>query len=139
MFGVFCIVTKPAGCGMCGAFVSIQFGFCGCDGSGVGKHPGGGEAASIAPRVLNSTPAEAVVSFEATVLLVNTVLNESCKDTPAPSHPATLFAMMLLVTVMPYQFCGLLRNSATSAPFVCRMLRPPPLPSSALLRRIRLA
>src|ERR1700732_1293951 len=102
------MVTRPDGCGMCGPFVSKQFGFCGCVGSGVGRHPGGGEAALIAPRVLNSTPADAVVSFEATVLLVNTVLNESCKDTPPPSHPATLFAMMLLVTVMPYQFCGVL-------------------------------
>src|SRR5882757_9333650 len=133
MFGVFCIVTKPAGCGMCGAFVSIQFGFCGCDGSGVGKDPGGGEAASIAPKVLNSTPAEAVVSFEATVLLTNRVLKESCKDTPPPSHPATLFTMMLLVTVMPYQRSGLRRNAATSAPLVCRKRNPPPLPSSALL------
>src|SRR5260370_38110200 len=113
MFGVFCIVTKPAGCGMAGALLSMQFAFCGCVGSGVGRHPGGGEGALIAPKVLNSTPAEAVVSFEATVLLVNTVLNESCKDTPAPSHPATLFAMMLLVTVMPYQFCGLWRKCAT--------------------------
>src|SRR3984893_6108679 len=111
MFGVFCIVTKPAGRGMCGPFASRQFGFCGCVGSGVGRHPGGGEAALIAPKVLNRTPAEAVVSFDATVLLVNTVLKESCKDTPAPSHPATLFAMMLLVTVMPYQFFGLVRKA----------------------------
>ena len=44
MFGVFCIVTKPDGCGMCGPFASRQFGFCGWVGSGVGKHPGGGDA-----------------------------------------------------------------------------------------------
>src|ERR1700687_1035232 len=102
MFGVFCIVTKPAGCGMCGALFSMQFGCCGCVGSGVGRHPGGGDAALMAPKVLNSTPAEAVVSFDATVLFTNVVLNESCKDTPPPSQPATLLTMMLLVTVMSY-------------------------------------
>jgi hypothetical protein len=137
MFGVFCMVTKPAGCGICGPLESKQFGFCGCEGSGVGKHPGGGEAALAAPKVLNNTPAEAVVSLEATVLLTNSVLKESCSDTPAPSHPATLFAMMLLVTVMPYQRSGFFTNAATSLPLVWRKRSPPPLPSSALLPRIR--
>src|SRR5258705_11757508 len=102
MFVVFCCGTKPAGCGICGAFGSMQFGFSGCDGSGVGRHPGGGEDASIAPSALNSTPADAVVSVDATVLFVNVILNASCMDPPPPSHPATLLARMLLVTVMPY-------------------------------------
>src|SRR5690349_6582641 len=118
MFGVFCMVTRPAGCGMCGALVPRQFGFCGCIGSGVGRQPGGGDAASIAPRVLNSTPAEAVVSLEATVLLTKEVLKLSCSDTPAPSQPATLLAMMLFVTVMSYQRCGAAGNAATSVPLV---------------------
>ena len=48
--------------------------------------------------MLNSTPAEAVVSFETMVLLMKFTLNASCSDTPAPSHPATLLVMMLLVT-----------------------------------------
>src|SRR5258707_4401844 len=138
MFGVFCIVTNPAGCGMCGPFVSRQFGFCVCVGSAVGMQPGGGDAALIAPNVLKSTPADAVVSLDATVLLTNCVLNESCSDTPPPSQPATLFTMMLFVTVMPYQFFGVVIKAATSVPLVCRRRRPPPLPSSALLPRIRL-
>ena len=52
----------------------MQLGSCGSDGSVCGVQLGGGTAASGAPSVLNSTPAEPVVSFEMTVLLTNTHL-----------------------------------------------------------------
>ena len=64
--------------------------------------PGGGADELIAPSVLNSTPADAVVSLDTTVLLTKVTFNASCIDTPPPSQPATLFAMMLFVTVTPY-------------------------------------
>src|SRR5262245_12798330 len=114
MFGVFGIVTRPAAW-----FVEVltglsQFGFCGCDGSAVGVQPGGGVAPSGAPRVLKSTPAEAVVSFDITVLLMNRTRSASCSDTPAPSHPATLFTMMLFVMVTSFQRFASSGKSATS-------------------------
>src|SRR5690348_6391763 len=108
------MVTSPAGCGRCGASLIVQFGFCGSEGSDMGVQPGGGEAAVGAARALNSTPAEAVVSFDTIVLLMSLTLSESSSDTPAPSHPATLFAMTLLVTVTSYQRSGLRGNAPTS-------------------------
>src|SRR6267143_5265776 len=88
-FGVLAIVTRPAGCGPCGALGVRHSVFCGFNGSGVGVQPGGGAEELIAPSVLNSTPADAVVSLDATVLLTNVTFNASCIDTPPPSHPAT--------------------------------------------------
>ena len=67
--------------------------------------PGGGAEELIAPSVLNSTPADAVVSFDTTVLLTKVTFSASCIDTPPPSQPATLLAMTLLVTVTSYH-CG---------------------------------
>jgi len=55
-----------------------------------------------APRVLKSTPDEAVVSLEIIVLLIRFTTKESSNDTPPPSQPATLLAMMLLVTLTEY-------------------------------------
>src|SRR5882672_9261688 len=101
------MVTRPAGCGRCGASLTVQFPFCGCVGSGVGVQPGGGEAAMGAPKALKSTPAEAVVSLDAIVLLTSRTFSASSSDTPAPSQPATLLAMMLLVTVTVYHRSGL--------------------------------
>jgi len=49
------------------------------------------------PSVLKSTPADAVVSFETIVLLTMVTFRASSIDTPAPSQPATLFAMMLFL------------------------------------------
>ena len=133
------IVTRPAGCGPCGALGIRHSVFCGFNGSGVGVQPGGGAEELIAPSVLNSTPADAVVSLDATVLLTNVTFNASCIDTPPPSHPATLLAMMLLVTVTPYH-CELNNgNVPTSEPFNCCRRRPPPLPLSALLPMMRFA
>src|ERR1700716_1129066 len=105
------MVTKPAGCGLCGALSPRQFGFCGCVGSGVGVQPGGGADELMAPSVLKSTPADAVVSLDTTVLLTNITFNESCMDTPPPSQPATLFAMTLFVTLTSYHSLGVLGNA----------------------------
>src|ERR1700719_3306021 len=55
--------------------------------------------ASGAPNVLFRTPAVAVVLLAATVLLMKSRFNASSIETPAPSQPATLSTMMLLVTV----------------------------------------
>src|ERR1700750_2608572 len=61
-----------------------------------------GALASGAPRVLKSTPEDAVVSLEATVLLMKFTASASCSETPPPSQPATLLAIMLLGTLMEY-------------------------------------
>src|SRR5256885_8630086 len=78
------MATSPAGCG---ADVVPQF----------EVHVGPDELARGAPSVLNSTPEEAVVSLEMIVLLMMFATNASCSEIPAPSQPATLSAMMLLV------------------------------------------
>ncbi len=77
--------TRPDGWGPCGASATRQFGLCGRLGSVCGVQPGGGVLDMIAPSVLNSTPAEAVVSLVATVLLTMLTFNASCRDTPPPS------------------------------------------------------
>src|SRR5256885_917752 len=87
------MATSPAGCG---ADVVPQF----------EVHVGPDELASGAPSVLNSTPAEAVVSLEMMVLLMMFATNASCSEIPAPSQPATLSAMMLLVIFTEYQLEG---------------------------------
>src|SRR2546427_739000 len=138
-FGVLAIVTRPAGCGPCGALGIRHSVFCGFIGSGVGTQPGGGAEELIAPSVLNRTPADAVVSLDATVLLTNVTLTGSSIDPRAPPHPATLLAMMLLVTVTPYHSRLFKGNAPTSEPFNCCRRRPPPLPLSALLPMMRFA
>ena len=40
------------------------------------------------------------------MLLMKFTFRESCSDTPAPSQPATLLAMMLLVTLTEYHSVG---------------------------------
>src|SRR5262249_20925629 len=129
-------------------FGLTQDGSCGCDGSVCGEQPGGFDAELIAPSVLNSTPAVAVVSFDAMVLLMMLTLSASCSDTPPPSHPATLLAMMLFVTVTSYTCArpgSWLRpwptfgNAPPPLALICCRRRPPPLPSSASLPTIRLA
>src|SRR5215470_9502326 len=102
-------------------------------------HPGGGADELIAPSVLNSTPADAVVSFDTTVLLASVTLSASCNDTPPPSQPATLLAITLLVTVTSYHCVFTIGNVPTSTPFTCCKRRPPPLPLSALLPMMRFA
>ena len=91
------------------------------------------------------------MSLEITVLLMNFTASASCIDTPPPSHPATLLAMMLLVTVTLFHpglrkawgplviGFGPLGNATTSSPLTICRRRPPPVPLSALLPMIRLA
>src|SRR5438552_435155 len=93
------MATSPAGCG---ADVVPQF----------EVHVGPDELASGAPSVLNSTPAEAVVSLE---------------------------MMVLLMMFTEYQLEGVVGNVITSEPLTLCKRRPPPLPLSAALPMIRLA
>src|ERR1700736_6245418 len=76
--------------------------------------------------------------------------NASSREMPAPSHPATLLTMMLLVTVaeyhgdldpMPGNVTLLLPfgKLITSEPLRCCRRSPPPLPLSAALCAFRLA
>src|SRR5260370_8384342 len=74
----------------------------------VGLQPGGGTLLFGAPSVSNSTPADAVVSLEVTVLFERLTFTASWIDTPPPAQPATLFAMPLLVTLIAYQSLRLL-------------------------------
>ena len=97
------------------------------------------ELAKGAPIVLNSTPDDAVVSLDMTVLLMTFTANESTSEMPAPSQPATLLAMILLVTFTEYQFAGVVGKVSTSPPFTAWKRMPPPLPLSAALPIIRLA
>src|SRR6267142_2409011 len=91
--------------------------------------PGGGNAAiRFGECCIVSTPAEAVVSLETTVLLMKLSFNASCIDTPPPSQPATLLAMMLLVTLMPCQKNGIVGKAMTSCPLTPWKRMPPPLP-----------
>src|SRR5215469_14561692 len=103
-----------------------------------------------------STPEEARESLLAMVLLVMDTFSESSSDMPAPSQPATLLTMMLLVTDAEFHevYAGLPRrqvpntpgvsapapetthpfgNVETSVPLTCCMRMPPPLPLSAVL------
>ena len=89
--------------------------------------------------VSKSTPAVAVESLEAMVLLTRFVTSASCSETPAPSQPARLLVMMLLVTCTEYQFFEVFGNRGTSVPLTLWRRRARPLPASAALPLIRLA
>src|SRR5215469_5449185 len=99
--------------------------------------------------VLNSTPDDAVLSLEMTVLLMKFTARASINETPAPSQPATLLLMMLLVSVTEFQVqLARLALEHTEAPFgklttseplmFCSAI-PPPVPLSAWLPMIRFA
>src|SRR5260221_14763140 len=88
------MLTSPAGCGVDVVICTVQ--------KPCALVPPGGQLcvlASGAPRVLVSVPAEAVVTFEMIVLLTTCTLNASSSETPPPSHPATLLAMILLLSM----------------------------------------
>src|SRR5205807_7972292 len=89
--------------------------------------------------VLKSTPDDAVVSLDMIVLLTMFAFNASCSEIPAPSQPATLLVMMLLVTFTAYHCAGVVGKLITSEPLTFCKRRPPPLPLSAALPMIRLA
>src|SRR6266481_387086 len=93
----------------------------------LGSQPGGGVLAFGAPTVLNSTPAEAVVSFDAMVLLMMLTFSASWRETPPPSQPVTLFHRP-----------GRKGRRATSVPLTSCNRMPPPLPLSAVLPMITL-
>ncbi len=102
-------------------------------------------------------PEVAVESLETIVLLTMSVASASSSDAPPPSIPATLLATMLLVTWTAFHgvrvwksgcaecpemlgrlVCWLpLGKLSTSVPLMCCNLKPPPLPLSAELPRIR--
>ncbi len=90
---LFWMLTSPAGCA-----TEVVHGTVHTPPASLVPAHGPCELARGAPRVLNSTPAEAVVSLDMTVLLMMFTFNASCSDTPPPSQPATLLAMMLFVT-----------------------------------------
>src|SRR5919109_1074574 len=100
---------------------------------------GVGALACGAKKAPNSVPDEAVESLDMMVLLIKFTTKESCNDTPPPSQPATLLAIMLFVTLTEYQRSGLLGKAETSVPLTPWKRIPPPLPASAALPRIRLA
>src|SRR5882762_562480 len=90
-------------------------------------------------RVLKSTPEDAVVSLEMIVLLRMFTANASTSEIPAPSQPATLLAMMLLVTSIEFHLAGCVGKVVTSVPLTPWKRMPPPLPLSAALPIIRFA
>src|SRR5207237_3167559 len=92
-----------------------------------------------APRVLKSTPDEAVLAFNAIVLLMMFTLGESSSEIPAPSHPATLSTMMLLVTVAEFHCPGTSGKATMSDPLTAWKSMPPPVPLSAAFPMMRLA
>src|SRR5437879_7344488 len=102
------MLTRPAACGVdvvtqvCGGPVPYGHGPC--------------ELARGAPSVLKSTPDDAVVSLDMIVLLTMFAFNASCSEIPAPSQPATLLVMMLLVTFTAYHCAGVVGKLITSEP-----------------------
>src|ERR1019366_8677899 len=97
------------------------------------------ELAKGAPMVVNRIPAEAVVELETIVLLMMFAFSASSSEIPAPSQPATLSAMMLLVILGENHWDGVVGKASTSEPFTFWRRRPPPLPDSAALPMMRLA
>src|SRR5256886_253298 len=118
------MATMPAACGVdvVTAFGQVPSGL-------RGTLQGPCVLASGAPTVLNSMPDEAVVSLDTIVLLMMFTFNESRSEIPAPSQPATLSVMMLLVTVTAYQSAGVVGKVSTSVPLTPMKAMPPPLRS----------
>ena len=66
-----------------------------------------GALATGVPMLCVSTPEVARVSLLEMVLLMMDTFSESCSEIPAPSQPATLLTMMLLVSETLFQSCRL--------------------------------
>src|SRR5580692_1303858 len=92
-----------------------------------------------APRVLNRIPAEPVESLKAIVLLMTFTFGESVSEIPAPSQPATLSTMMLLVTSAEFHWPGSVGKATISEPLTALNEMPPPVPLSAAFPMMRLA
>src|SRR5437016_13602217 len=84
-------VTNPAG--RPGWLAGIEYGMLLQPTPVCGLQPGGGLLEFAAPLVLNSTPAEAVVPFEITALLMKLEAIPSCIQTPRPDQPATVLPL----------------------------------------------
>src|SRR5262249_51116530 len=126
----FRVLLTPAGCGHEALFapvgpVRVQF-------------PAGALAIGV-PRLFVSTPEVARESLWAMVLLMICTFSESCNEMPAPSKPAMLLTMMLLVMLTSFQNWGCRAKVATSVPLTWLSRMPPPLPLSAEFPWIRLA
>src|SRR4029077_1306522 len=87
-----CMATTPAICGQDAIDVPV------C------RQLVPGWLAKGAPSVVKSIPAVAGELLDMTVLLINFTFNESRKETPPPSQPATLLVMMLLVIFTEFQY-----------------------------------
>src|SRR5438128_10939116 len=88
---LFWMLTRPAGWGADVVVELVVFG-----GQGLpfaGSHVGA--LANGAPSVLNSTPADAVVSLDMIVSLIMFAMTAPSRETPAPGQPPTRFAMRL--------------------------------------------
>ena len=88
----------------------------------------GGVLPNGAPSVLKRGPADAVLELKAIVLLTMFTAVESISEIPAPSQPATLSAMMLLVTVTVFHCLGFVGKATISEPLAAWKAIPPPLP-----------
>src|SRR5215469_10898780 len=88
----------------------------------------GGELLMGVPMLCVSTPEEARLSLLAMVLLMMVTLSESWSEMPAPSQPATLLTMMLLVISTLFHNFGCVGKVETSVPLTCCRRMPPPLP-----------
>ena len=128
--GVFCVLVTPADCGHDAEVGPV--------GPGCTQFPAGALASGV-PMLCVSTPDEASESLLAIVLLMMVTFKESSSEIPAPSQPATLLTIMLLVTETLFQSDGLVGKVETSVPLTCCRRMPPPLPLSAALAWIRLA
>ena len=138
MFGVCLIVTRPAGWLVDVVTGLSQLGSCGSVGSDCGVQPGGGTAAIGAPSVLNSTPAEPVVSLRTHGVVdqphPQRVLH---RDAAAvPSRDVVRDDVVGDGDVIPGGRSAGERRDVLPLT-ICRR-RPPPLPLSALLPMIRL-
>src|SRR5579864_9843670 len=89
----FSVLLTPDGCGH-DAWVVPAGPFC-------TQVPAGALATGV-PMLWVSTPEVARVSLLEMVLLMMDTFSESCSEIPAPSHPATLFTMMLLVRLTEF-------------------------------------
>src|SRR5450631_564915 len=136
--GLLLTLTRPATCGQDCPLVAPQ----------ITLPVGAAELASGANSDWNSVPDEAVESLDAIVLFTMLAASTSRSDTPPPSQPATLLTMMLFVTLTEFQLqddrsavqlLAPLGMFSTSVPLTCWIRRPPPLPESAALPRIKLA
>jgi hypothetical protein len=88
----FVVLLTPDGCGHDAVLLVpawIQF-------------PAGALATGV-PMLWVRTPEVARVSLLEMVLLMMDTFSESCSEIPAPSQPATLFTMMLLVSETEFQ------------------------------------